>query len=158
MKIIAVILSVFCAWSVAQAFVSATPGEYDSLRVGALVISPQGAWNVLLRDYIEKLVQCESAGHTTALNEFDGNGWHSRGPLQFQYPTFTEQLERFGMMQPHWEKEDIINLMHTAELPRELAFRMLSEDGAWWHWKICGKRVGLDVFINLYKENSRYYE
>ena len=109
---------------------------------------------VLMEHYLDKLADCESGGilesERDAIVILDSNDWNSRGRLQFQYPTADYYLNKFDLMDPAWEQSDIINLLHTKEFSYMLAAEILIRDGAWQNWVTCGKRTGLDIFVEQY--------
>ena len=88
---------------------------------------------------IGKLATCES-GQIPDMKVLDSNNKFSYGWLQFQKATFDGFGEQYGL--PH---DDILS--PAQQIP--IAKKMI-ENGLWFHWKICGEKVGL----NHYKGNA----
>lgn len=84
---------------------------------------------------IDKLAQCESQ-QTPDLRIIDTNGKYSTGWLMFQDATFEYFGEKYDL--PH---DDIWN----PEQQIAIAQKMI-ENGYWYHWRICGKKIGLDNY------------
>lgn len=62
----------------------------------------------------------------------------------FQEQTFKFYTKKYNFL-PAAEDKEIMNFIYDADYQRQLARRMI-EDGEWYHWLICGEKIGLDHY------------
>lgn len=88
------------------------------------------AQNADLRsDTIANLIKCESEGKLDA----KGDNGASHGILQFKVPTFELYIKKYEL-----DGYDIENPFHQIDLAA-----LMIKDGYIYHWKNCGRRIGL---------------
>ena len=84
-------------------------------------------------EILNQLAYCESSLNPMAYVK-DDYGSPSMGLLQFKLSTWNWAIKKYN-----YKGLDIMNPDHQ----KLVAGRMI-EDGLWKHWKICGKKIGLD--------------
>jgi hypothetical protein len=105
---------------------------------------------IIFNHYVQKLLDCESSNDPTAINEDEPNGWNSRGVAQWQYPSVMHYLKKYDLLDPEWEQEDIINLMHTREFSVWLLSEVWKREGHAKDWSICAKKLDINNYLKNY--------
>ena len=133
--------------------------KYGALATGILVLAVSSVPNTSVIDVpekdtrnmeivalVESLAFCESSNRPD-VTILDTNGLHSRGVMQFQYPTFKQYVRKYNLLE-HVEDAELIYWMHEAEFSMHLAYLMLEENpDNWMHWYNCSRKTGVDVKV-----------
>lgn len=98
--------------------------------------------------YIDKLQKYECRDCPAEYDRVDSNGELSYSCMQFQLPTFKEQVAKYDML-PDIEPHEIMNFIYDCEFQKKLVRKMIENDPKYWrHWRTSIIKRGLGKYVS----------
>lgn len=140
----------FNAWYEAETI------EYVAPRVAYASISMEAKVEVLKEDILDRLMACESAGHSEedGIIIFDSNNEPSIGQFQFQRDTV---VHYYGTLYgKEITRKDAVVIAVDTEKARELAHDIIfGVQGGVFNWENCAESTGIVPEITVIKKLER---